>query len=349
VEYKHLLKMAGRSYLGGYHELVDERGYLHPSVNPLGARTGRMAVAGPPLQTLHRDALVRDGFIPSEDSWFFSADYDQQEVRLTASISGDPRYVEIVKTSRDLHTTTAAQIYNILEEQVTKPIRQRTKNVVYAKLYGAGPPKFAHTAGISIPEAREFMAMFDRAFPAVAHMMAEITGHVDPVTRKRIRKGIAEQRYFSEGVAYVKSPLTGRHHKLADHECRTYVDGDGVEWLDAPLYKLVNYLIQGTGAEVIKRALVNAEREGIDKYIAMVVHDEIIWDVPKNEADVVQQMIPQVMEDHVSFAAPLTVGCERLERWGDKYAHTRGSHLEIGKFMEQMVEEVDFEALDTGD
>lgn len=341
VEYKHLLKMAGRSYLGGYHELVDDYGYVHPSVNPLGARTGRMSVSTPALQTLHRDALVRDAFIPSEGCWLYSADYDQQEVRLTASISRDPRYVDIVNTSRDLHTTTAAQIYGISEDEVTKPIRQRTKNVVYAKLYGAGPPKFAHTAGITVPEAREFMSLFDRTFPAVAQMMEQIVGQVDPVTRKRVGKGIAERRYFEEGTAYVKSPLTGRHHKLADYECKTYVDGDGITWLDAPLYKLVNYLIQGTGAEVMKRALVNAERAGIDQHIAMVVHDEIIWDVSKEFSDEVERMIPEVMEDHTSFACPLTVGCERLERWGDKYAHTRGAH--------DVEKEIDFDALNPVD
>jgi len=343
VEYKHLLKMAGKSYLGGYWKLVDDDNRLHPSINPIGARTGRMSVSGPPLQTLHRDAMVRDAFIPSEGNLLIFADYDQMEVRLTAGITGDPSYIEVILNSKDVHKTSAAQIYGISEDEVTKALRSRVKNVVYAKLYGAGPAKFAKTANISVDEAESFMQMFDKTFPAIKTFMDHVIGKTDPVTRKRVKRGIAEQRFFDEGIAYVMSPY-GRRHLLGSHEVWTEGYGDGELWLKGPLYKLMNYLVQGTGADVLKHAIVDAERAGISDYLVLLVHDEMGWDVPKKEVDEVSHTIREVMEEREKFPVPLTVGMDVCERWGDKYADTR-TRISQMPDLRTYEPEVDLEAL----
>ena len=325
VRYKHLLKMCGSQYLGGYAELVDKDGFIHPSINPMGARTGRMSVQRPALQTLHRDAMVRDAFIARPGHKLIFADYDQMEVRLTAAFAGDPDYKRIIAESSDVHTTTAAQVYGIAESEVSKSMRQRTKNVVYAKLYGAGIDKFAETAGISTDEAREFMTRFDATFPAVPGLINYIVGHKDH-TGRRSAQGVAERRYFEEGIAYVTSPY-GRRHMLNETEVYPFVS-NGADWLGGPLYRLVNYLVQGTGADVLKQAIVDAARAGIDEYLVQLVHDETGWDVPEKEVEEVSHEIKKAMtmNDWKGTGVDLTVGMDICDRWGDKYAHTRGTH-----------------------
>lgn len=331
VECKHLDKMASTQYLGGYEALMDDDGYLHPQINPIGARTGRMSVRTPALQTLHRDALVRDAFIPRDGRKLIFADYDQMEVRLTAAFSGDPQYIDIIKTSADVHRTTAAQVYSCTEEEVTKQMRQRVKNVIYAKLYGAGLDKFSETAGISLAEGERFMSQFDATFPAVKSLIEHITGARDSYGRRRTQ-GIATERYFNEGLAYVMSPY-GRRHILNEREVEPYTVSlaDGVErqWLNGPLYRLVNYLVQGTGADVLKQSIVDADRAGIADYLVLLVHDETGWDVPEKEIPEVRRIINEVMtvRDFQGTGVDLTVDDVVVNRWGDKYADTRDAEL----------------------
>ena len=318
-EFRHLKAMASTQYLGGYRDLVDKDGFIHPSINPIGARTGRMSVKAPALQTLHRDAIVRDAFIPREGNKLVFADYDQMEVRLTAALAGDKAYMDIIRTSKDVHTTTAAQVYGITEDRVTKPMRQRTKNVVYAKLYGAGIDKFSKTANITIEEGQKFMDSFDHQFPAVKGLIDYITG-AKTWDGKRLAPGLAEQRYYETGLAYVMSPY-GRRHILNDHEVEPYTDSKGVKWLSGPLYRLVNYLVQGTGADVLKQAIVDADRAGIADYLVLLVHDETGWDVPVNEVEELTREIKKSMtvERFQGTSVDLTVQALVVDKWGDKY------------------------------
>ena len=318
ADYRHLMKMASTQYLGGYRELTDKDGFIHPSINPIGARTGRMSVKTPALQTLHRDAVVRDAFVPRDGNKLIFADYDQMEVRLTAALSGDRDYMDIIRTSTDVHTTTAAQVYGISESEVTKPMRQRTKNVIYAKLYGAGLDKFSETAGITVDEGRRFMSSFDQRFPAVKGLIDHITG--PRANDKRVRPGLAEMRYYEEGLAYVMSPY-GRRHVLDEREVEAYTDQEGVKWLAGPLYRLVNYLVQGTGADVLKQAIVDADRAGIADHLVLLVHDETGWDVPEKDVPELQREIVKAMtvEQFQGTPVDLTVQALVVDRWGDKY------------------------------
>lgn len=322
AEFRHLMKMASTQYLGGYRELTDKNGFIHPSINPIGARTGRMSVKAPALQTLHRDALVRDAFIPRDGNKMIFADYDQMEVRLTAAIAGDRGYMDIIRTSKDVHTTTAAQVYGIPESEVTKDMRQRTKNVVYAKLYGAGIDTFSETAGITTDEGQRFMDAFDCQFPAVKGLIDHISGV--RINDRRVSPGIAEKRYYEEGLAYVMSPY-GRRHILNEREVEPYTDSKGVRWLSGPLYRLVNYLVQGTGADVLKQAIVDADRAGIADHLVLLVHDETGWDVPERDVPELTREIVKAMtvEQFQGTPVDLTVQALVVDRWGDKYREVK--------------------------
>ena len=287
------------TYLVNFLQLVDGD-KLHCSVRTLGARTGRMSITDPALQTLPRSdegnpfaITVRDCFIPSTGCKLISADYDQIEYRvLTHFAEKDlpegmrPLYEAIMRG--DIHTESARTIYG--DPSITKkdPRRQITKNAGFAILYGAGLDKFAATARVSIPEAQQFLTMYHATFPAV-HAFTE---SVDRVAR---------QRLMSDGVAYVRSPLGRMHPANGDH-----------------FYALVNYLIQGTSADVLKEALVRLDQAGLGPYMRLPVHDEVIFDVPDAEVDDLKYEIERVMRDD-RWLVPLTVGAESYDRWGDKY------------------------------
>lgn len=306
LKVKHLEKMASTQYLGSYQSIADVD-LIRPQINPLGARTGRMSISSPALQTLHRDAIVRDAFIPRDGNKLIFADYDQMEVRLTAHFTRDPNYARIIESSTDVHTDTAAQIYRCDPSEVTKHQRAITKNAVYAIIYGAGLDKFALTAGIDVDDAREFLGMYHRAFPGVSVLQNDL-------------QQLAMRRRKEEGLAYVMSPY-GRRHTLGRWEAEEpFWDEQRGKWIgDGHYYKLLNYLVQGTGADVLKRAVVDADRAGIGDYLVLLVHDEMGFDVPEGEIEEVKATVKDVMEEHEKFTVPLTVDAKVVDRWGDKY------------------------------
>ena len=271
-------------------------GFLHPSINTLGARTGRMSISDPALQTLPRAdegnpfaTLVRDCFIPREGNKLVSSDFDQVELRLFAHLSQDEQMIADVKSGVDPFTAMAIRIYN--DPTITKkdPRRQLTKNATYAKFYGAGVTKFSQTAQIPVTDGEAFMAAYDATYPGVKGF-------------QRMVERVALDRKMSDGVAWVRSPI-GRKH-LAD---------DGKE------YALVNYLIQGTAGDVFKQKLVDIDSVGLGDFMILPVHDEIILDVPEQDVDEAAQLVQATMRDDTNYSVPLTAGAEVYDRWGDKF------------------------------
>lgn len=264
---------------------------LHPSINQLGARTGRMSVNSPALQTLPRGRIVRDAFIPRDGNVLIMADSDQIEMRLLAHFSHDEGLIAAILAG-DLHTETARRVYGDPSIGKKDPRRQTAKNAAFAKVYMAGVEKFALTAGISVDEARTFLTQYDVQFPGVrAFQMA--------VDR------IAQDRHREEGHAYVVAP-SGRRH-IAD-DART-------------AYKLVNYLIQGTAADVLKEQLIALELAGMGEYMILPVHDEVVFDVPEEDAQDAIVEISRAMNITDKWVVPITAGVDGpYTRWGEKYA-----------------------------
>jgi DNA polymerase-1 len=249
-----------------------------------------MSISRPALQQLPREALVRSAFIPRDGNRLLTIDFDQIEARLLTHFSRDGGLLAAFEAGGDFFTNMARLIYH--DESITKadPRRQLTKSATYAKAYGAGASKFAETAGISEAEGISFIAQYDDTFRGVKRLQREIDA-------------VAIHRYATEGLAYVTSPL-GRRHPVDHRET----------------YKLTNYLLQGTAADIFKQKLVELDRAGLTDHLILPVHDEVIFDVPINEIDEVSAAALEVLEDHTSFIVPLTAGAEQLERWGDKYA-----------------------------
>lgn len=271
-------------------------GIVHPSIRTMGARTGRMSITNPALQTLPSgDATVRNAFIPRHEDWgIISSDLDQVEFRLTAGYSGDESlinlFLEADRTGGDVFTSIMHQVYN--DNTLTKEDKRRKliKGVVYGKLYGAGPAKMALTAGVPESDMLDVVNSFDRTYPGV----------------KKLQKAIeaqGEQRLKETGIPFVKTK-TGR---------RLPGDGDRV-------YSLTNYLIQATAAEIFKMNLIKLDQADLTDYLVVPVHDEIVLNAPREDAEEIKKIVQDCMTTTDGWPVPLTAGVDGpFARWGEKY------------------------------
>jgi DNA polymerase-1 len=283
-------KMAN-SYFGNYISYSDHDHILHPLVNMIGARTGRMSISRPALQQVPKTKFMRDPFIPRDKNKLVSVDFEQIEMRLLAHFSQDQPLIEAFAEEGDFFVNTARKLYgdNTIDKHDER--RQVTKHASYAKVYGAGIPKFASRAEISVDEATVFINEFNNRFPGIQRF-------VDTVSDE------AMANYTSTGVPFVTTEF-GRLE---------------VAESTGKLYKLVNYMIQGTAADVFKRTLIALDEAGLTDYLILPVHDEAVFDVPEPDAEDVRAEAVAVFESvGADYTVPLEASGDVVSRWGDKY------------------------------
>jgi DNA polymerase-1 len=287
-------KLANTYFSNFLTESID--GIVHPSVKTLGARTSRMSITNPALQTLPKgDDVVRRAFIPKDDDHVIvTSDLDQVEFRMFASLSSDPNLINLFNhadaTGSDPFTEIGREIYN--DPSMTKSDKRRglIKGTVYGRLYGAGVAKQALTAGVAEPQMRAVSDAFDNRFPGMAYFQRQI-------------EDIGMRRLKTEGQGYVYT-WTGR---------RLPCDEDRV-------YTLVNYLIQGGAAEVFKANLIKLDQADLTELLIVPVHDEIVLQAPRKDVTEIMNTVKECMTTAEGWAVPLTAGIDGpLETWGDKY------------------------------
>jgi len=287
-------KLANTYFLNFINDNVN--GFVHPSVKTLGARTSRMSIQNPALQTLPKgDDTVRTAFIPKdEDHVIITSDLSQVEFRMFASLSNDPNLVTLFNradaTGSDPFTEIGREIYNDPSMQRTDKRRNLIKGTVYGRLYGAGVAKQALTAGVAEGQMRTVSDAFDNRFPGMATFQKQI----EDAGMRRLR---------AEGQGYVYT-WTGR---------RLPCDEDRV-------YSLLNYLIQGGAAEVFKSNLIKLDQADLTELLIVPVHDEIVLNAPRKDAEEIKRIVKQCMTTTEGWAVPLTAGIDGpLENWGVKY------------------------------
>lgn len=271
-------------------------GFVHPSVKTLGARTSRMSIQNPALQTLPKsDDVVRRAFLPKDDDHVIvTSDLDQVEFRMFASLSNDPNLIALFNradaTGSDPFTEIGREIYKDQAMQKSDKRRALIKGTVYGRLYGAGVAKQALTAGVAEPQMRSVSDAFDSRYPG----MSEFQRKIEDAGMRRVR---------AEGQGYVYT-WTGR---------RLPCDDDRV-------YTLVNYLIQGGAAEVFKANLVKLDQADLTELLIVPVHDEIVLNAPRDAVQEVMHTVKECMTTTDGWNVPLTAGIDGpLETWGDKY------------------------------
>jgi len=295
------------AYLSKFLELAVD-GRIHPNFNPTkhkgdeedpesgyGAKTGRMSVSDPPLQQLPRKSndnpvanAVRRCITASPGRTLVMCDFDQIEFRIYAHLTRDPGLIRAFGEG-DFFVNMAREIFADPTIEKSDPRRQPTKNAGYAKIYGSGIPKFAKTAGIDVRSAADFMGRMDALYPGME-------------TFNRQVEQIARDREAQEGTAYVLSQLTRRR----------FINDDG------RYYALVNYLIQGMAAEVLKMKNVELQSAGLGEYLVLDCHDEAVMDAPDEHLAEVAGGTQGVMEDPDLFSVPLTASTDFGPNWGSK-------------------------------
>lgn len=245
---KFVLKIRGMEKVGNayYKNFVEmnNNGILHANIKTMGARTGRMSVTNPALQTIPSGkAAVRNAFLPSNDNEkIVSADYSQMELRLLAHFSNDSKlqdaFREADATGGDFFTNLGTQIYGAGFSK-DDPRRKLVKSTMYGLIYGAGPQKMAETAGIPISEMAPVSEGVHKAFPGIKTFMKDV-------------ERIGNKREREEGAAYI---TMGTGRKIPSDPGKVYT--------------LVNYMLQGTGAELLKKALVRLDAAGYGELLRM--------------------------------------------------------------------------------
>jgi DNA polymerase-1 len=216
-------------------------------------------------------------------------DFSQIEARLLAHYAQETAMIEAFKSGRDFFTVLARQIFDDTSIGKNDPRRQITKNATYATLYGSGIRKFAVTAGITEETARNFMQKWKTLYPGVARLTNDLIN-------------TAVQRQRDTGVAYVRSPFTGRR----------YVADAGKE------YALVNYVTQGGAAELFKMKLIQLDAAGLGDFMMAPVHDEILLDVPKDSINDVVKVLRDTMNDDEMLLVPIEAVVSTGPSWGEK-------------------------------
>lgn len=273
-------------------------GIVHPQIRTMGARTGRMSIADPALQTLPKgEAVVRRAFIAKDDDHaIVTSDLDQVEFRMFTNLTSDPKLVQLFKDSDadtdpltgDAFTWIMREIYNDPSANKKDKRRKLVKSYIYGRLYGAGVAKQALTAGIPEAQMKAIADAFDSNYPGVG----AFTRQIEDLGMRRLRE---------EGEGYVKTQY-GR--RLPCDEGRVYT--------------LVNYLIQGSAAEVFKNNLLKMDAEGLTQYMIVPVHDEIVTQVPKTELVDVMPVIKDCMTTTEGYDVPLTSGIDGpFQNWGE--------------------------------
>jgi DNA polymerase-1 len=262
----------------------------------MGARTGRMSIQNPALQTLPKgDDTVRRAFLPKDDDHvIITSDLDQVEFRMFAHLSEDPNLISLFHTAdatgSDPFTEIGREIYREPGMQKSDKRRALIKGVVYGRLYGAGVAKQAVTAGVPEEQMRAVSNAFDRRFPGMQTFQKDVE-----------RVGTA--RLEGEGIGYINT-WTGR---------RIPCDDDRV-------YTLTNYLIQGGAAEVFKSNLVKLDQADLTDLLIVPVHDEIVLNAPREDAEEIKELVRKCMTTTEGWSVPLTADADGpLENWGSKY------------------------------
>lgn len=298
LDYRRVKKLLS-TYIDALPERVDPAtGKIHTSFNQTVTSTGRLSSSNPNLQNIPvREELgreIRKAFTADDaESVFFSADYSQIELRIMAHFSGDEHMTDAFRHGADIHAATAAKIFGVAPEEVTSDMRRRAKTANFGIIYGISAFGLAERLAIPRAEARELIDGYFASYPRIkAYMDASI-------------QTATEQGYVET--------LFGRRMFLPDIRSRNAVVRGYAE------RGAINAPIQGTAADIIKIAMIGIRRrfrqEHLRSRMILQVHDELNFNVRKEELDVVRQIVREEMEGAAKLSVPLTVDCGTGRNW----------------------------------
>ncbi len=295
TQYREVTKLKN-TYVDTLPKQVDEQSRLHTTYNLATAQTGRLSSVDPNLQNIPiRTDLgreIRKAFVAGKDRVFVSADYSQFELRLAAYLAGDKELIKIFNDGVDVHTATAAQVFGVKPDKVTKDHRRAAKVVNFGIIYGMSPHGLSVASGMTLIEAKEFI---DKYFEL----------------RKPLLDYMNKLKAQAKDDGYVET-LFGRRRPTPDVKSSNFVVRSAAE------RAAINMPIQGTEADLLKMAMVTVE-EALDDdcELLLSVHDSLLVEAPKDKADKVAELMKAKMEHVYKLPVALDVDVHIGKTWGD--------------------------------
>ena len=298
LDYRTLAKLYN-NYVEGLINEIKEDGKIHTIFNQTLTRTGRLSSSEPNLQNiparLEYGKLIRKAFYPEKDSIILSSDYSQIELRVFAAMSNAENLIEAFIEGNDIHAKTASDIFNVPLDEVTKDQRRQAKAVNFGILYGISSFGLSEDLNIDVYKAKNFIDNYLKTYPRIGEYMKE--------TIEKAHK-----------LGYVKT-LMNRKRIIEELNNKNYMIRSSGERM------ALNTPIQGTSADILKKAMVEIYKEfnklGLKSKILIQVHDELVFNVIKDEEETVEKIVKDIMENTYKLSVPLVVDINKGIDWYD--------------------------------
>ncbi|MBF0463967.1 MAG: DNA polymerase I [Nitrospirae bacterium] len=299
ILYRNLAKMKN-TYLDTLPGFVNAKtGRIHTTFNQCATATGRLSSTNPNLQNIPIKgpwaAALREAFCADDGCFIVSADYSQIELRILAHLSNDSGFMEAFQRNEDIHTQTAADIFNIPAQRVTSEHRRAAKSINFGIVYGMSSFGLSEALKISKNDAKNYIDSFFMKHPGVS---AFITKTIESAKRLGYTETILGRRREIEGILSSNKAVASQAERLA-----------------------VNSPIQGSAADIIKLAMINlhTKTRGLKTKMVLQVHDELVFEVPESELEAATAIIKAEMENCYPLRVPLTVDIGVGKNWAEAH------------------------------
>ena len=300
LEHRELSKLKSTYVDALQAALNSETGCVHTSYSQIGAVTGRLSSYNPNLQNIpirtEEGRRLRHGFVASKGNVLLSVDYSQIELRIVAHMAQDEGMLAAFRAGEDIHATTAAAIYNVTPEAVTKNMRRHAKAINFGLIYGMSVFGLTRTTELTLSEAETFVNAYFQKFPGVKKYL------------DGIRKQAAQQGYVET--------LLGRRRYFPALQGKANVQVKNREEREA-----INAPVQGTAADIMKIAMLNIppalKAAGLKAKMLLQVHDELVFETPKGELKETASIVQEVMTNAYPLDIPLSTEARYGANWGE--------------------------------
>lgn len=296
LDYRALTKLVS-TYLETFNSYVMQDGKIHTIYKQTGTRTGRLSSVEPNLQNIpvrsEEGKQIRKAFIPSENSYLLSSDYSQIELRVLAHISNSRSLKNAFINGEDIHTHVASDIFDVPESEVTKNMRRTAKAVIFGIVYGISGYGLGENLDISPNEAKKYIEKYLTLYPEVNEYMTEIVKKAKETSS--VRTLLNRKRTIDE--------LNNTNYMIRQM-------GERIA---------LNTPIQGTAADILKLAMIRIDEklkeDNLKTKMLLQVHDELIFDVPDEELNIVIDIVREIMENVYKLSVPLKVEIDYGRDW----------------------------------
>ncbi|MBT3355966.1 DNA polymerase I [bacterium] len=300
--YRELFKVK-TTYTDALPRLVENDGRIHAHFNQAVTATGRLSSSEPNLQNIPKKGdlakMIRESFICEKGKLLISADYSQIDLRVAAHLSEDPRMIDAFKKGQDIHRATAAWVNGVSEDEVSDKQRSEAKSLNFGILYGMGLYGFMQDSGVSRERAKFFIDEYMKAF-------------------SKLKEFLERVKESTRGNGFIETELGRRRYIPA-------INSQNSMARNAAERTAINLPIQGLAADIMKLAMIGAQKDLLEKYnkekvvvkMILQIHDELIFEVDEGVADEFEKDLKKSMEGVYDLKVPLIVDVSRGKNWGE--------------------------------